>query len=259
MISKSKLLVVLCVFALIWGCVSTTTTTGSTMGTEVVETDKARAAMEYYQLGAQYFHNGSYELARDRLKRALEFDPKMAAAHSTLAMTYVRLENPRLAIQHYQEAVKVEPKNFDVRNAYAVYLCQEQKFDDARKQFDQAIAVYDNDNAEIMLTNAGVCMSNKPDYDLAEQYFRQALEFKSSYGEALIQLSALKHKTGNDLHARAFFQRYLINNSPSAPVLYLGYEIEKALGDDRASSDYSNQLFRDFPDSAESRYLSELR
>jgi len=253
----SILLVAVSVCALICGCVSTSTSTGSSLSTDTIEPDDAEAALQYYQLGAQYYHKGSYELARDRLIRALEFDPKMAIAHSTLALTYIRLENPRLAIEHYEQAVKVEPDNVDVRNAYAVYLCQEQKYDEARVQFDKGIAAYDNDNAEVMLTNAGVCMANKPDYDLAEQYFRQALEFKSSYGEALIQLSALKHKTGNDLHARAFLQRYLINNTASSPVLYLGYEIEKALGDNRASTEYSDQLLREFPDSAEAKYLSE--
>ena len=122
-----------------------------------------------------------------------------------------------------------------------------------------AIAVYNNDNAQVPLTNAGVCMANKPDYDMAEKYFREALEFKSSYGEALIQLSSLKHKTGNDLHARAFLQRYLISNDPTPAALFLGIQIETKLGDDRAATDYSNQLLRDYPDSNEAKFILKNR
>ena len=110
-----------------------------------------------------------------------------------------------------------------------------------------------------MMTNAGVCMANKPDSVLAEKYFRDALKFKSSYGEALIQLSSLKHETGNNLHARAFLQRYLVANAPSAPVLYLGIEIESALHDEDAASEYSAQLLTDFPDSMEAKYLLDKR
>jgi type IV pilus assembly protein PilF len=244
-----KLIVASCVLCVLGACVST----GD--GGEKVATDADEAAQQYYELGARYYRNGNYEYARDRLERALEFDPKMAIAHSTLAMTYIALENPRLAKEHYEQAIKAEPNNFDVRNAYAVYLCQQRDYDDARDQFDRAIRVYDNDNAEVMLTNAGVCMSNKPDYVAAEDYFRRALEFKSSYGEALLQLSALKHQTGDDLRARAFMQRYMAGNSATAGVLLLAIQIETALDDDRAATDLINRLLRDFPNSPESKYI----
>jgi type IV pilus assembly protein PilF len=251
--SGTRQLLAMAVIVLISACVSTTS------GPERMEADTDAAAQRFFQLGAQYYRTGQYDLARDRLLTALEYDPKLAIAHSTLALTYVRLENQRLAKEHFNKAVKYEPDNFDARNAYAVYLCQQKEFDKARQQFDRAIAVYNNDNAEIPLTNAGVCMANKPDYVLAEKYFREALEFKSSYGEALIQLAALKHKTGNELHARAFLQRYLIANEASPSVLLLGIGIENKLGDDRAATDYSNQLLRDYPDSNEAKYVLRNR
>ncbi len=249
MISMTRLLMVLAVFAQLGACISTTT------GEPKSEPDDAASARQYYQLGARYLRNGSYALARDRLLHALDFDPKMADAHSLLALAYVNLENPRLAQEHYEKAVRYEPDNVDSRNAYAVYLCQKKEYDEAQKQFDHAIAIYENDNAEVMLTNAGVCMAGKPDYELAEEYFRRALKFKASYGEALIQLAALKHQTGNNLHARAFLQRYLATNLASAPVLFLGMQIEIALGDDRAAKDYSKQILRDFTDSPEARFI----
>jgi len=249
MMSMTRLLMVLAVFAQLGACVSTTT------GEPVREPDAKESAKQYYQLGARYLRNGSYALARDRLLRALEFEPRMADAHSLLALAYVNLENPRLAKEHYEKAVRYEPDNIDSRNAYAVYLCQQKEYDEARLQFDHAIGIYENDNAEVMLTNAGVCMAGKPDYELAEEYFRKALKFKASYGEALIQLASLKHQTGNNLHARAFLQRYLATNMPSAPVLFLGMQIERALGDEQAANDYSKQILRDFTDSREARFI----
>lgn len=233
------------------GCVS------STSNVAEFEADDADAAKQYYQLGARYYRNGSYELARDRLKLALEFEPRMAMGHYTLALTYEQLENARLATEHYEAAVRYEPKNYDALNAYAVFLCRQREFDEARRQFEKAVSVVENDTAEVMLTNAGVCMSRKPDFEQAEVFFRKAIQRKPSYGEALIQMSALKHKTGNDLHARAFLQRYLERNDPSAAVLYLGYQIEEKLGDERASGEFVDQLLRDFPDSSEAQHVRE--
>ncbi len=246
-----KLLRVSLFVLLLGGCVSTTS------DVRQAEPDDADAARQYYQLGARYYRNGSYELARARLELAISFEPRMASAHYTLALTYERLENSRLATQHYKQAVRYEPENYDARNAYAVFLCRQREFAEASIHFEKAVSVPENDNAEIMLTNAGVCMSRKPDYELAEKFFREAIRRKPSYGEALIQMSALKHKTGNDLHARAFLQRYVERNDTSAAVLYLGIQIEEKLGDDRAVAEYREELLRDFPDSAEARHLRD--
>ena len=240
-------------FLLTAGCMSSTTKTGHKF--EVSDD----AAEQYYGLGARYYQNGSYELATERLKTALEIDPKMGKAHTTLALTYEQLGNNRLALQHYDEAVRVEPKNSFSLNAYAGYLCRQRRFDDAEKQFKRALKIPENDNRHVVMTNAGACMTQKPDYERAEEYFRDALQERSTYGEALLQLAALKHKTGENLHARAFLQRFLERNKSSAAALYLGIQIENDLGDDRAGSDFANQLLRDFPNSREARRVLEER
>jgi type IV pilus assembly protein PilF len=217
------------------------------------------AAEQYYELGARYYTNGSYELAKERLIIALDIDPKMGKAHTTLALTFEQLGNNRLALKHYDEAVRVTPKNSFSLNAYAGYLCRQRRFDDAEKQFNRALKIPENDNRHVVMTNAGACMTQKPDYGRAEKHFRDALQERPTYGEALLQLAALKHKTGDNLHSRAFLQRYHEGNNTSAATLYLGIQVESALGDDRASTDYANQLLRDFPNSVEARRVLDTR
>ena len=107
------------------------------------------------------------------------------------------------------------------------------------------------------MTNAGVCMTQIPDLESAEKYFRQALSRKPSYGEALLQMSLLKFSTQDFLSARAFLQRYLASNIPTSGVLFLGVRIEQELGDERARTEYSNQILRDFPQSPEARNILE--
>lgn len=229
-------------------CISTTT------GRQRAEPSSPDvAAKQYYQLGARYYRNGTYELARDRLLRALELDPKLAVAHSTLALTYASLDNLRLAGEHFDRAVRLAPDDIDVRNSYAVFLCQQKRFDEAHQQFQRARLLAINDRPEVMLTNAGVCMVQKPDFALAEQYFRDALEFKPNYGEALLQMTLLKRAQGEDLASRAFLQRYLASNPSTAQVLELGVEIERSIGDDRAREEFETRLLREFPKSAEAR------
>lgn len=237
--------------ALLAACISTTT------GTTPVNSDETDAAGVNYQLAIRYFQNGNYELARDRLLQSIKLDPKRAIVWSTLATTYEQLDNLRLAEESHDKAVRIAPRSFDVQNAYAVFLCRQQRFDDAEKQFDRSIKSTTNDNPEVMMTNAGVCMMQKPDYEKAETYFRRALDRRADHGEALLQMSLLKHATDDDLRARAFLQRYLGIYPSNSGVLYLCVLIEDKLGDERARTECANELLRDFPESQESRQLLE--
>lgn len=235
-------------FFLMAACISTTT--GSI--TESQRNDKEAADINY-QLGARYYNSGNYHRARDRLLRAIEIDPKMAAGYSTLALTYEALDNRRLARQAYENAIRVAPRDFNIQNIYAVFLCRQQNFGQAQKYFDRAGSHPENDDAEVTLTNAGVCMGQKPDLVAAEKYFRKALEHKRNYGEALLQLCLLKFQQKDYLSARAFLQRYLSRETPTAGVLYLASRIEDMLGNDRGKTDHEDQLIRDFPTSPEAR------
>lgn len=249
--SSDKTWIVMVACTVMSACVTTTTTTGGVRP----DADQGDAAELNYQLGARYYRAGSYELARDRLLYSLELNPRNAIAHYTLALAYEALGNLRLATESYEQSVRIAPRDHQVQNAYAVFLCKQRQFDEARRHFDRSAEIVDNDNTEITLTNAGVCMMQKPDHVAAESYFRQALEHKADYGEALIQMALLKHSTGADLNARAFLQRYLSANPASADVLYLGVQIEEMLGDEGAKTDYSDQILRDFPSSPEAKQI----
>ena len=104
----NKLTMVL-MLVLLSGCESTTS------GLPKVTPDKEDAAEYNYQLGARYYRNGSYELARDRLRQSLEFDSRRAITWYTLALTYEALENPRLDRDAYQAAMDAYQKAEDAR------------------------------------------------------------------------------------------------------------------------------------------------
>jgi len=223
------------------------------------ERDNLRAAEANYQLGARYYKNGKFGLARDRLILATELNPKLAIAYSTLALTYEKLDRLRLSTESYEAAVRAEPRNFEVRNAYAVFLCRQNDYEGATEHFDRAISHPKNDDSHIAKTNAGVCMTQKPDLQQAEAYFRAALETKPDFGEALLQICLLKFQEKDYLSSRGFLQRYMATNATTAGVLFLSSRIEDLLGNDRGRVDYENQLLREFPASAEARKVLGTR
>lgn len=232
------------------GCVSSTT------GPPSREADDDDAAELNFQLGARYYQNGTYDLARDRLALAVDLDPKMAKAHSTLGLTYEAIGNQRLAKESYENAIKAAPNDFNVQNTYAVFLCRQRDFDSAQKYFEKAASAPTNDYSERTLTNAGTCMAQESNMEAAEQFFRKALEVRPNYGEALLQLCLLKYQAQDYLGARAFLQRYMAANAATAGVLYLASEIEGRLGNDRGREEFVDQLLREYPDSPEAGKVS---
>ena len=183
--TRAKFLAALLAALLLNACVSSQTVTRRSDPSD-------EATLRLYELGAQYYRNGNYALARDRLERAVELDPRNAAAHSLLALTLVNLGNNRLAAESFSRSVRLEPNDKDVRNNYGVFLCEQGRYDDALEQFDRAIAIVDNDTRWIEMTNAGVCVAKRPDPERAETYLRDALALRPAYGEALFQMAALK-------------------------------------------------------------------
>ena len=173
----------------------------------------------------------------------------MAIAHSTLALTYEQLDIPRLAQQHYEQAVRFGPRNIDVRNTYAVFLCKRGDAESAREQFERIVRIPENDNPEIALTNAGVCMLQNAEFDAAEAFFRRALDRRPAHGEALLQMTLLKRRGDDLLSSRAFLQRYMASQPSSPQVLLLAVQIECELGDESARREFEDQLIRDFPES----------
>ncbi len=245
----AQYLMIVAACLLLAGCVTTTS------GPPKTEANDKDAAAVNFQLGIQYFGRGNYELARDRLILSTELDPSRAIVWSTLATTYEQLGNLRLAEESHSKALKAGPRDFDVQNRYALFLCGQRRFDEAEKQFERSISAVTNDNSELVMTNAGVCLSQKPDYPKAESYFRRALERRPNHGEALLQMALLKHQIGADLNARAFLQRYQGLFPTSAGALYLCVLIEDKLGDNTAKTECTNELLQDFPDSPESRLV----
>lgn len=233
------------------GCVTTDS------GSPRSEGSPEEAARINYELGAEYLRQGNLELARERLERAVAQDPDLADARATLALVYDSQGDTELADDQYRRAVRLAPDDASVQNTYAVFLCKRQRYDEAMDYFNRAASNSRYGTPEAALTNAGVCLLQKPDQVQAEQYFRRALQRNPAYSEALLQLAALSVERGNFLRARAFVQRYLAQHPAAPKILWIGVQAERALGDREAAARHAAVLREDFPSSAETLRLNE--
>jgi len=228
------------------GC--TTTETNPLPGMEPNLKEAARLNMH---LGVDYMRKGELEIALEKLKRAIEQDPDLAPAHSSIAFVYARKGDNERAEAHYREALDLNSEDPSTMNNFGVFLCGMGELKEAEKLFLEAARTSDYPTPEAAWTNAGVCARKKPDLDKAETYFREALAVNPQFPDALAQMAWITYQKKDYLRARAFLQRYESGSKPTAETLWVGARTERALGDRVAALSYERRLKTQFPESPE--------
>src|SRR5215831_2929513 len=176
--------------ALLQACVSTSTTPEH-------KPTHQEAAVANVNLAAGYLRQGKPETAIEILQRAIKQDPKLADAHSMIAVAYDQLGSLDDAETHYKKATQLEPENSAASNAYAVFLCRHNRWKDAEPYFQKAVSNYKYQTPEVSYTNAAVCALGAGDHEKAEQNFRAALTRNPMYADALEGMLEMSYQDKN--------------------------------------------------------------
>jgi len=219
------------------------------------KTEGRKAAEINAALGRQYLDRKQYEISLEKLKRAVAFDPSYAPAHTLLGVLYETIGETHKAGDEYKLAVRYDPEDGEVNNNYAVYLCAQNQYRQADRHFEAALKDPFYTTKFVAAGNAGLCALNNNDLDKAEFYLRQSLEYDKNYAPALLPMAQVSYRKKDFLKARAFLQRYESASSISSESLYLGFLIEGELGDEKAASQYRENLMDQFPGSTEAAKL----
>ena len=208
-----------------------------------------RAAQTNTELGRQYIARGDYEIALDKLKRAVAHDRTYAPAHTVMAYLYEHIGDDQMAGKEYQEALKYQPNDGATNNNYGAFLCARGKWNEAESYFERALNDPFYDTPALALSNAGLCALSAGDLDKADSYLRQSIESDENLPASLLGLAKLNYQRGQYLRSRAFLQRYEAAAAHTEESLEQAYRIEKAMGDDEAAALYRRQLIEQFPNS----------
>jgi type IV pilus assembly protein PilF len=244
---------VVLLLALLAGC--------ATVGEDgrVIDKEKKRAEVSQANtmLGVEYLRAGNYEMSREKLEKALAADPDNTHAHDAIAVLFEQVGEPDKAEKHYKKSLRLDPDNPRGHNNYGQFLCAHGRYKDAEKEFLTAANDPFYPVPSLALTNAGLCALRIPDEEMAEKYFRKALEFDPKYPPALLQMATLSYSRSNYLSARGYLQRYRESGQDTPESLWLGIRTEYALDDHRAWGNYALILRNNFPNSPQAAELQK--
>jgi type IV pilus assembly protein PilF len=213
---------------------------------------KVREAMRYLK-------QGNPEQALNNVLVALQRDPELPSAYNTAGLIYEKYSQPELAEKYFTRALTLDPHYLAAQNNYGKFLCNQQRFMEAEKQFLGVAKVQDGQIAGAAYVNAGLCVLKIPDIDRAAQYFRAARDANPRMPQIYYQLARIYYQKERYPQAHRNLQTYLKFGAHTPKSLLLGVQIERALGNTDMENNYARLLQEKFPDSEEVRRMLLLK
>jgi type IV pilus assembly protein PilF len=215
-----------------------------------------------FKLGIGYMQSGHFEVATEKLLKALQFKDNYPEAHNAIGVLYEEIREYGPAENHYKKAIDFKPDYTLAKLNYARFLCLREpvRTAEGESEFQRIAADPANAGANASEAYAGLalCALQRNDSAQAETWLRQALELNPNNTSALFELAKLSQTQGKTLQARAFLQRYHSQNRPTLQSLWLGITIESSQdGDPLLHRDYKAVLIAQFPNSDEARRLKQ--
>src|SRR6266700_7121118 len=91
---------------------------------------------KFFKSGQEYFEQGKYREAVIQFQNATQIDPHFAAAHYSLAQSYLKLEQWPSAYQELVRTVDIEPTNFSAHLELANLLIAGNQLKQAHEHVD---------------------------------------------------------------------------------------------------------------------------
>jgi type IV pilus assembly protein PilF len=253
--SKLRSLLVLSVF-LLTACVSEPLPEGFKSQDDF---DPVNAAKTRISLGLTYLQNGNYSQAKFNLDKALQFAPRLADAHYSMAYYYQLVGENELAEESYQTAMDFEPNNADIANTYGAFLCRQGKYDKAKKYFLKAVNSDNYVSTAETYENLALCSQSQGHLEDAMAYLQSAINHQPTRGKSLFFLTQLQVENKEWENAKQTLKRYEKVSRVSAESLWMYIKIEEGLENPKAAQGYGDMLIRMYPQHPRTQQYVKLR
>jgi type IV pilus assembly protein PilF len=221
------------------------------MTTESDETPTQRRARIRLELASAYFQQGQTRVALDEIKQAIAINPTYADAYNLRGLVYLRLNDMPLAVESFERALKLNPRDADTAHNYGWLLCQQSRFEESEKLFARAIANPGYSQAAKTWMAQGLCQSRAGQADHAEASLSRSHFLDADNPVTRYHLARLQFERKDFLPAQSHLRKLNRGSQGSAATLWLGIRVERQLNDPAAVADLAKQLRGRFAQSQE--------
>jgi len=129
----------------------------------------------------------NHEKAKANLMKALELDPQLAEAHTTMGLWLTDDYRLHRAKEEFQKAIELKPGYATAHQWYSSLLAAEQRWDEAQEHIEKAVEL--DPFSQIINSNNASLHALKGDYAKAVELYKKALELDPSFGSVHFDLA----------------------------------------------------------------------
>lgn len=222
--------------------------------------DPEKALSQYTELAVRYIQQGKTTEAKKPLQRAMEINPNSADVHNAYAMLFQVEGDYDLADNYYRTALKLESDNTRIRNNYAAFLFQRERYPEACENLELATRDAYYEKRAAVYENLGVCYMELDKDKEALSAFDRAISLDNASSKALLYGGVMHFEQGNIDKSTSYHTSYQqmvrLRSVPNRPEnLALGVKLARLKRDQDQEASYLLMLKNLFPDSEEYQEL----
>jgi len=215
---------------------------------------KDEIAMTRIQLGLGYLKMGNTTQAKLNLEKAKRIAPNLVQVYTAFAHYYDQVGEADLAINSYEKALAIKSDDADTLNNYGVFLCSQNKVDEAEKQLLKAIAVPSYLLVSQSYENIALCQLKVNNFAKAEKYLKKSIEHSPNNTSAIVQMAQLQYAKKDYLEAEKYLKRFEKVTRHFSPLpLALAYKVYRKQGKSSIAKNYAAMLVKMFPQSYQTK------
>lgn len=207
-------------------------------------------------LAIEYMKFGNMRVALENAEQAIAFDPAYQDAYLAKALIYMQLGVSAEAEKAFLQALKIDPANPEVNNNYGLYLCGNNRFDEAQARFDRALSDPFYATPQSAMINRAQCFVRMGQNDRANEWLLAALRRSPNDAQALRELFSLAVQNRNAALAGMYFDRLKLDeNRMQAADLWLVIRFARLKQDRSLELRLAALLKKKYPDTREAQLL----
>lgn len=235
----------------------------TTTGGYTTDPNPEQALRDYIQLATGYLEQNDLPNTKRHLENAAAIDPNNSEVFAIWGLVYSREGEPDLADECFRRALRINPANAQARNNYAAFLFAEERVEDAFEQLQLVVEDTGYSGRAQAFENLGLAGLRLQRLEEAEYAFGRALQLNANQLRSSMELASLHLQKQDVLQARAYYRNYLTliqfyNIAQTSRSLWVGIQLENALGNDANVSQYGTQLEARFSASPEYQLYRQL-
>lgn len=212
---------------IVTSCVTSTVNSDGTVQKNTI--DKVKLADTYIDLAVEYQQHGAPQVALDRVNLAIKSNPDSAKAYMIRAMIYQSLGQLKDAEKDFKKSINIDDNYSEAYVNYAVFLCEQKRFDDALNNFNTALANPLYYTPEIAYYSRGICYYRNSMLESANADYLRSLSYRSPPQDVYIALAKLQLDKKNYQLANYYINKF--NGSQTPDTMWLHVQILQYLID----------------------------